>query len=1107
LAVEHWDDSLPVAIPDQPELRPQALAYRQPQLPMYEEDTAEKYELLRNTLMDCDYVVLATNRLWRTIPKLPDRYPMSVRYYEALFSGELGFEQVHTVETPPRLGPLVFYDQAADESFTVYDHPQPRLFQKKRQLSLTEWEALLGGTWQNAVAWDIGPPTLLMRLRGFEPVASSFPLPAEGEAQKSLMLDRPVDELPVVDDFRWNNVANNSTLVAVVLWWLVVLVIGLISLPLTLQLLHKLPDRGYALSKALGLLLISYFVWINGSLVGSVWLGNTLPTAWLGLVILTLIGLLVFVRSRQTLMPFIRQNRLLLLTTEALFGLIYLIFVYLRLLNPDLWHPWLGGEKMLEIGFLNAIVKSAAMPPYDPFFAGGIINYYYYGLFIVGVLIKLTGIRPEIAFNLAVPTLAALTAVNAFSLAGNLAASWFRPTLTPAALRLRILPAGLLAVLFVVFMSNLEGAFQFLRNLANVGPGEFQTAIPGVNTLLMAVAGLWQLFNGGIIATYNYWDPSRVIPATINEFPFFSFLFADLHPHMIGIPFTLLFLSLAYNWLRPGGQELGIRNQELGLARERLTNPAPPFNPSGQLTISNEPLTSPSLPPSTPLDLQSSNPPVFHSSIPSASLRTSLPFFHSSIFSLFRWLALPFVLGAIAAINTWDLPTYFGLMLATFVLSRYRNLDGPLNLPRAFWLLGHGGALAALLLVVTYALYAPFFLNYQAPAETGLGLVYTQTDLGQHLKIWGFFIFSLGSWLWLSLLYPGTRSGLLRTVSLFLRRWNVWPHLTEIYQVLVRSRVGNRPLMAWGIGMLLLLTVLLFLLGYRVPAYLLPLVAVALGLLFRRETSAATAFLGLLVFTGLLILFGLEFFFLRDFLGGEYYRMNTLFKFFIQVWVIFGLAAGVIFPLVWHQSMRWSLTKAMIWRSLAMLLLVAGLVYPVLGARTRIDDRFPGAANRPPLGTLDGLAYMTVGVFEWPAGNPIELQYDYEAIRWLQENVAGTPIVAEAKVGYYREGGMRVAAYTGLPSILGGLHQNEQRYPWQIGDRDFVVNELWTTIDSERTLQLIDQLGISYIYLGQVERATYGPFVGDKFEQLQARGDLEQVYENEQTKIYHRLND
>ena len=145
---------------------------------------------------------------------------------------------------------------------------------------------------------------------------------------------------------------------------------------------------------------------------------------------------------------------------------------------------------------------------------------------------------------------------------------------------------------------------------------------------------------------------------------------------------------------------------------------------------------------------------------------------------------------------------------------------------------------------------------------------------------------------------------------------------------------------------------------------------------------------------------------------------------------------------------------------------------------------------------------MTVGTFEWPAGNPIELKYDYEAIRWLQDNVAGTPVIAEAKVGYYREGGMRVAAYTGLPSVLGGLHQNEQRYASQVGDRDFAVSEFWSTPDPNRALELINQLGIDYIYVGQIERITHGAYIEEKFEQLHQQGALELVFENERTKIY-----
>jgi uncharacterized membrane protein len=220
---------------------------------------------------------------------------------------------------------------------------------------------------------------------------------------------------------------------------------------------------------------------------------------------------------------------------------------------------------------------------------------------------------------------------------------------------------------------------------------------------------------------------------------------------------------------------------------------------------------------------------------------------------------------------------------------------------------------------------------------------------------------------------------------------------------------------------------------------------------------------------------------------------------------MFGLVAAVALSRLWPRIDRWSGPIQVIWRGIALILLLATLIYPLLGTRTRINDRFPGTDNRPPLGTLDGLAYMTVGTFEWPAGSPIELKYDYQAIRWLQDNVPGTPIIAEAKVGYYREGGMRVAAYTGLPSILGGLHQNEQRYASQVGERDFVVQQFWANPDPIRTLELMDELNISYVYLGQIETITYGNHIADKFEQLVTQGELEIVFENEKTKIYKRV--
>jgi hypothetical protein len=127
-------------------------------------------------------------------------------------------------------------------------------------------------------------------------------------------------------------------------------------------------------------------------------------------------------------------------------------------------------------------------------------------------------------------------------------------------------------------------------------------------------------------------------------------------------------------------------------------------------------------------------------------------------------------------------------------------------------------------------------------------------------------------------------------------------------------------------------------------------------------------------------------------------------------------------------------------------------------------------------------------------------------------------VLAEAKIGYYREGGMRVASYTGLPLPLGGLHQNEQRWPDQVGQRDGLYMEFWNTPDPARAWQLIQELDISYIYIGQLEQTLYNPqltgslmqwgvtfYAPDgigKFDELAAQGRLSVVYENERTRIY-----
>jgi YYY domain-containing protein len=1003
-----------------------AHGYRLVELPMYEEDNEQKYHLLRSRLSEADYIILSSNRLYGSIPRLPQRYPMSTKYYELLFAGKLGFEKVAEFTTYPRLGPFVFNDDAADESFTVYDHPKPIVFQKVRELSAAEWDALLGDSWVGAIPGYVGSPPPLARFWG----ATSRPSPPPSQAKggKTLLLDQPVDQLPVVDDFRWNGLANRYHLFAVIFWWLALVLVGLAAWPVTFVIFRHLSDRGYILAKSLGLIIVAYLVWISASLR---LLRNSLLTIILALALLALLSFYLFRRHKEAMIAFWRDRRRLILINEALFAGAFLLFVVIRMFNPDLWQPWLGGEKPMEFAFLNAILKSPHFPPYDPYYAGGYINYYYYGQFIVGLMIKLTGVMPSVAFNLAIPMLFALTVGNAFCVGYNLARSR-GPVLT-----------GLLAALFVAVLGNLDGMVHLVERLGQLSGSSFKSSIPGLEGLVRVWPGLLKLIQGHSLPPLDYFGRTRVIEGTINEFPYFSFLFADLHPHMIGIPFTILVLALGLNVV---------------LSASYVKRP-----------------TSHVLCPMSYIQSPTSN--------------LQLPS------SIFQPLTSSLCLGALAVINTWDLPTYLGLIAVSFLL-RERLIHGK-------WKLAWPTTMTVVIGGLSLLLYRPFFAHYKA-LYVGLGLAITRgrTDLPSFLTVWGFFLFIVITFLLVELVRQRSRLGVLRFVRLLLARWEVLPHLAELYKALVHRQTSSYLLAIYSLGGMLLLVVALAVLKFWALAFMLPLVVGALLLLLRDDASPEELFVSLLVFVGLLVAAGCEVVYLKDHLGGDkvWWRMNTVFKFYIQVWVMLGIAAAVAVPHLWARLRHWqSAGWRRAWAAGLAFLFFASLLYPIVYTPARVKDRFPGA--RPPIGTLDGMAFMTVGSYTWPENNRIELRYDYEALQWLLANVKGTPVVAEAALPYYREGGLRVATYTGLPTLL-GAHQNEQRYASQVGERDGQARDFFNTPDIARALQLIRELHISYIYVGQLERAVYDPAGLAKFDRMREEGYLDLVYENERVRIY-----
>jgi len=1061
IATEHWDDDLPKPLPE-PGQNSGAHGYHHLTLPMYEPDTLDKYALLKDILSQTDYIILASNRLYRSIPRLPQRYPISTRYYELLFAEELGFRLEKTFTSYPglpfdnpstrlragpstrlRTGPSTglstplswtIMDDDADESFTVYDHPKPLIFKRERELSDGEFDALFAEALGVEPQWDL-KSGLLSRILGLLPRPEAKPASEGEEESKTLLLDGPVDELPVIDDFRWNGVASRHHWLAVVVWWIVIELVGLVAWPLTFVVFANLRDRGYILAKSLGLLLVAYLTWLAASLR---LLTNSLPTILLALFLVLILSLYLFYRNRTQVIAFCRSRFRVIVINELLFAFAFLIFVGIRLLNPDLWQPWTGGEKMMEFAFLNAILKSPYFPPYDPYFAGGYINYYYYGQFIVSIMVKLTGIQPSVAFNLAVPTLFALTVGGAFCVVYNLVREdEIRDS--------RPVYWGLLGALFVAVLGNLDGVVQMVKKIGDLGGINFHSTILGLEGLVRLVPGLVKVLSGQRLPSFDYWAPTRVIPFTINEFPYFSFLFADLHPHMIGIPFTILFLALAFNVVA-GGRGVGADSR-------------------GRRVVALE--------------------------------------------GLIGWAVIPLCLGALAVINTWDFPTYLGIIGCAFLLRQWKR--GRINL---LWVVSFAILVGGLSLV----LYWPFFQHYKA-LHVGVGLVRGRTDFRPFVTIWGFFLFVLITFLLTELLRQRSRSGILRFLRLMAKRWEALPHLNELYEGLVREQTRSYLVSVYALDLVLLGVVGLALLRYWVLVLLVPPLILAVLLLLYREASPQELFTYFLIFTGFLVLAGCELFYLKDFLqGGDHRRMNTLFKFYIQVWVLFGLAAAVALPRLWASLGRWrsgrpfdpstglraSFARGKLryaWTGLFFALLFSACVYPLLGTPRRVIDRFP--TERPPIGTLDGMAYMTVGSYAWPdSDNRIELIYDYEAIRWLLANVKGTPVIAEAALPYYREGGSRVASYTGLPSLLGAQHAGEQRYGWQVGQRDGEVREFYTTGDIGRALELIRNLDISYIYVGKLERTVYDPIGLAKFDRMVEEGYLTVPYSNEEVKIY-----
>ena len=1023
-----WDDVLPIGMDGyNPFDHYMGVYHTDLNFEMYWDDNSQKLNRFLKNLDQADYIFISSNRQWGTTTRVPERYPLTTTYYRELigcpadktilecysiaepgmFEEKLGFELIKVVQSEPNLGNIQFNTQLADESFTVYDHPKVLIFKKSADYSQQQVKEILSAVDLSTIV-HVSP-------KDTKKYPGNLLLP-QGR------LDEQRNGGTWSELFDRDRLINRQPALGVMLWYLAVFGLGLINYPLVRLVFRSLSDKGYPFSRLVGLLLLAYFVWLAGSM-GIPFTTLTISIVFLGLF---LVNIFLFMLQKEEIIQEFREKGKYYLIFEVVILAFFLVDLLIRIGNPDLWHPYKGGEKPMDFSYLNAVIKSTTFPPYDPWFTGGYINYYYYGFVIVGVLIKWLGVVPSIAYNFVLPTLFSLTAAGAFSIGWNLISS-LKPVeqddLTGGgAGRFPIsLWGGLSAAMAVLILGNLGTVRMIWHALQRIAaPGG---SIDGANFIRLWIwtfQGIIQFLGGTQLPVRSgdwYWVPSRVLPAEpITEFPFFTFLYADLHAHMIALSITLLVIGWVIAMIK-GKWKWGLENGTR------------------------------------------------------------------------RWLHLgvniflgALIVGTLRPTNTWDLPVYLGLSLValTYTYLKYAPVQENIlpDLPEQ-WRKG------ILWIVVLTVFVGLVFLLYQ-PFADWYGQGYNKIKLwdGDHSPFWSYF----------------THWGLFLFVIVSWLTWETRDWMAKTPMSALNPLKRYRGLIQAALGALGLIIIGALILGIKIAWVVLPIGIWAAILIFRPGQSDEKRFVLFLIGTGLALTLAVE----LIVLDGDIGRMNTVFKFYLQAWTLLSISAAA--SLAWllpDVKREWSPKYRDPWKFILVVLIGSAALFPIFASIDKIRDRMAPSAPH----SLDGMTYMAYSRY-LDGDNDLILLEDYKAIKWMQENVEGSPTIVEANATEYKWGS-RFTIYTGLPGVVGwNWHQRQQRAvapsEW-VSDRVAAIGAFYNTTQLREAQEFLERFDVKYIVVGQLERAYYEEAGLNKFPTQ--NGVLwEEVYRDGGTVIYKVLD-
>ena len=532
-------------------------------------------------------------------------------------------------------------------------------------------------------------------------------------------------------------------------WLITVELIGLAAFPLAFYLLPRLADRGFTLSKPLGILLVSYLFW----LLGLAHIPTVQPIAIALVLLVAAASAYIAYRNFDDLRDFITREWRTIVIAEAIFLVFFIGWTLFRSYDPFINHT----EQPMDLALLSASINSQVGHPEDPWLRGEPISYYYFGYWMMGALSQISAIQSHISYNLAMALIPAMSAMGIFGIVFNLvrmdiarmdkARSGVAGTDSMSTVRASVsaaladsthrklaIIAGIAAALFLVIVSNLEGVLEFMR-LNGMGSQGFYDWIR-INDLPGPIdmppqswtpPDFWWWFHASRVI--NTFDGVHFIDNTIQEFPFFSFLLGDMHPHVMSIPFIALFIGIALNIYR----------------------------------------------------------------LPSDFWRN-----YRSVYPYAIVLTAALVLGGLGFNNLWDMPTFAALLIGILALKAYREgSDIPQSIALAFFPVGLA------ILALAALMYSPYLLDINAGVN-GIGVVITHTRAIHMFIVWGLFLTAVTPFLlatfWQTTVQRDWAAQTLTALALAFAPWLLWtlaylPSDGSVEEVIGRF-IGILPLTA-----------------------------------------------------------------------------------------------------------------------------------------------------------------------------------------------------------------------------------------------------------------------------------------------------------------------